>query len=110
MTKRFNITGSCSPKKHYMADVSAQLQDTYTMIENGEYFIINRPRQYGKTTTLYTMARTLRTQNDYVVFNISFEGIGNSFFADEKYVIRLYHPCSNYRENRNEGGEVLYEY
>ena len=84
MAKRFNITGSCSPQKHYMADVSAQLADTYTMIENGEYFIINRPRQYGKTTTLYTMARTLRTKPDYIVFNISFEGVGDAFFADEQ--------------------------
>ena len=26
-----------------MADVSAQLKDTYDMIERGKYFIINRP-------------------------------------------------------------------
>ena len=84
MAKRFNITGSCSPQKYYMADVSAQLADTYAMIENGEYFIINRPRQYGKTTTLYTIARTLRTKPDYLVFNISFEGVGDAFFADEQ--------------------------
>ncbi len=84
MGKEFNITGSCSPKKHYMADVSSQLEDTYDMIERGKYFIINRPRQYGKTTTLYAIARTLRTKPDYLVFNISFEGLGDSFFADEQ--------------------------
>ena len=84
MAKEFNITGSCSPKKHYMADVSSQLEDTYEMIEKGKYFIINRPRQYGKTTTLYTIARTLRTKPDYLVFNISFEGVGDAFFADEQ--------------------------
>ena len=84
MEKEFNITGSCSPQKHYMADVSSQLEDTYAMIEKGKYFIINRPRQYGKTTTLYTIARTLRTKPDYLVFNISFEGVGDAFFEDEQ--------------------------
>ena len=83
MAKEFNITGSCSPKKHYMADVSAQLEDTYEMIQKGKYFIINRPRQYGKTTTLYTMAAALRAKGDYLVFNISFEGIGNVIFDTE---------------------------
>lgn len=67
-----------------MADISSQFEMTFAMIERGDYFIINRPRQYGKTTMLYTIARTLRTREDYVIFNISFEGIGDSFFADEQ--------------------------
>jgi AAA-like domain len=83
MAKSFNITGLCSPKKHYMADVSAQLGTTLSMIENGDYFIINRPRQYGKTTTLYSIAATLRAKGDYLVFNISFEGIGDVIFDTE---------------------------
>ncbi|MEO0041369.1 MAG: hypothetical protein RL329_817, partial [Bacteroidota bacterium] len=36
-----------------MADVSAKMAETLQLVEDGEYFIINRPRQYGKTTTLY---------------------------------------------------------
>ena len=31
------------------------------MIEQGDYFVINRPRQYGKTTTIYMLNRLLKT-------------------------------------------------
>ena len=58
-------------------------------INTGEYFIINRPRQYGKTTMLYTIARTVRANSEYVAFNISFEGIGDAVFTDEKVFV----PC-----------------
>ena len=51
MKKKFTITGKCIPSQDYMADVSKQLAQTLDMVEIGEYFIINRPRQYGKTTT-----------------------------------------------------------
>ena len=83
MTKKFNVTGTCFPEDHYMADVSKKLETTYKMIEDGEYFIINRPRQYGKTTTLYTMAERLTQSGKYLVFNMSFEGIGDAIFNDE---------------------------
>ena len=83
MKKRFNITGKCIPSQHYMADVSKQLAQTLDMVEIGEYFIINRPRQYGKTTTLDTLTKTLRQTNEYVVFSISFGGIGDAIFNEE---------------------------
>ena len=57
MKKRFNVTGLCFLKEHYMADVSKKLDRTLDMVEIGEYFIINRPRQYGKTTTLHTIEK-----------------------------------------------------
>lgn len=56
MGKEFNITGICRLAKHYMADVSDKLAIAFKMIEKGDYFIINRPRQYGKTTTLYSLS------------------------------------------------------
>ena len=83
MAKKFNITGNCFADKHYMADVSRKLARVRAMIEDGDYFIINRPRQYGKTTTLYTMARTLQQTDEYLVFNTSFEGIGDLVFEEE---------------------------
>ena len=83
MKKRFNITGKCIPSQHYMANVSKQLAQTLDMVEIGEYFIINRPRQYGKTTTLDTLTKTLRQTGDYVVFSISFGGIGDAIFNEE---------------------------
>ncbi len=88
MAKKFNITGLCFPEDHYMADVSDKLKQIRQMVEEGDYFIINRPRQYGKTTTLYTLADILIQSGQYIVFNISFEGIGDAIFNDEKIFSR----------------------
>ena len=84
MEKEFNVTGNCRPAKHYMADVSGKLVQAFKMIQKGSYFIINRPRQYGKTTMLYILADMLRKTGEYIVFNTSFEGVGDSFFMAEK--------------------------
>ena len=90
MRKKFNITGICRPTKHYMADISHKLAITLKMVESGDYFIINRPRQYGKTTMLYVLENALLQTNDYVIFNISFEGIGDVEFSDEKrFIVRF---------------------
>ena len=83
MEKRFNITGKCIPNEHYMADVSEKLARVYAMVEYGDYFIINRPRQYGKTTTLFTLSDMLRKRG-YLVLTMSFGGVGDLIFQDEK--------------------------
>jgi hypothetical protein len=84
MEREFNITGLCFPEDHFMADVSDKLRDTLAMIEKGKYFIINRPRQYGKTTTMHTLENMLQKTDDYLALNISFEGIGDLIFDDER--------------------------
>jgi hypothetical protein len=53
------------------------------MIELGQYFTMNRPRQFGKTTALFQLETRLRTMPDYVVFRISFEGVGDDVFRSE---------------------------
>jgi AAA-like domain len=83
MAKRFNTTGTCFPEKHYMADVSAKFKTAISLVESGDYFAINRPRQYGKTTMLYMLSDALRKSDAYIVFNTSFEGIGDAIFNDE---------------------------
>jgi hypothetical protein len=83
MEKEFNVTGNCFPDRHYMADVSHKMVETLKLVEKGLYFIINRPRQYGKTTTLYAISHALRQKQGYLVFNISFEGVGNDMFETE---------------------------
>jgi AAA-like domain len=83
MAKKFNVTGLCFSEDHFMADVTQKVDDTYKMVEEGDYFIINRPRQYGKTTMLHTISNRLIESGKYVVFNISFEGIGDAIFNDE---------------------------
>lgn len=82
MEKRFNSTGVCVPRKHYMVDISNKLREIKKLIDNEFYFTINRPRQYGKTTTLNELRKALK--KDYLVISISFEGIGDKVFEDEE--------------------------
>jgi hypothetical protein len=81
MRKRFNSTGVCVSRKHYMVDISNKLKEIKALIDNEFYFTINRPRQYGKTTTLGELKKLLR--NEYLVISISFEGIGDKIFQNE---------------------------
>jgi AAA-like domain len=97
MAKRFNTTGTCFPERHYMADVSAKFDVAIKFVKLGEYFAINRPRQYGKTTMLYLLSDTLRKSGEYIVFNTSFEGIGDAIFNDEKtFSIGFVEVLANY--------------
>lgn len=68
------------PDKHYMADISECLEKMKKYVDEGDYFTVNRARQYGKTTTLNALKR--RLENEYTVFLISFEGIEEEVFAD----------------------------
>ena len=83
MVKKFNDAGLCFPDKHFMADISEKVDATYRMVEEGAYFIINRPRQYGKTTMLHTITRKLMQSSEYIAFRMSFEGISDNNFLDE---------------------------
>ena len=67
-----------------MIDITDKLENILTYIESEEYFIINRPRQYGKTTTLFMLEKKLNAYDDYLVISISFEGIGDAVFENEE--------------------------
>lgn len=82
MKKRFNIAGVCVSHKHYMVDISNKLDQVEEMIEHREYFIINRPRQYGKTTLMFSLERRLKDK--YLIIPSSFEGIGDIIFESEE--------------------------
>ena len=77
--REFNTTGRCYPQRHYMVDMERQLERLEQMVERGEYFCVNRGRQYGKTTVLSLLKR--RLEGRYLVFSVSFEGIGEAPFA-----------------------------
>ena len=85
MVKKFNETGVCFPEDHFMADITDKVNTTYQMVEDGAYFIINRPRQYGKTTMLHTLANKLLESGQYMAFRMSFEGISDQNFIDETW-------------------------
>lgn len=78
--KRFNTAGTCRPNEHYMVDITERIEIIRKMIAQGDYFCINRGRQYGKTTTLEAISKQL--SDEYCVFQISFEGVGDSYFED----------------------------
>ncbi|MBB6714112.1 AAA-like domain-containing protein [Clostridium gasigenes] len=82
MKKRFNTTGICVERKHYMVDISDKLKEIKDLVDNEFYFTINKPIQYGKTTTLFELKKLLK--DEYLVINISFEGIGNIIFQSER--------------------------
>ncbi|MFW2490357.1 GxxExxY protein [Clostridium chromiireducens] len=82
MNRRFNTTGVCIPHLHYMVDIANKLSQIKSMVYRGDYFVINRPRQYGKTTTMYMLEQELK--DEYLVLSISFEGLGDLIFEEEK--------------------------
>lgn len=65
-----------------MVEISNKIDQIKELIDNEFYFTINRPRQYGKTTTLNELSNFLK--DEYLVIAISFEGIGDSVFEREK--------------------------
>lgn len=86
--RKFNVTGTCVPEKHYMVDISDKLSQIVGMIEDEEYFTINRARQYGKTTTLSQIDRKL--QGKYTVLRMSFEGAGENAFKNDEGFMRFF--------------------
>ena len=86
MSKTFNITGLCLPEQHYMADTSDKIQQIVKMVEKGNYFTIDRARQYGKTTTLEMLRRTL--EKKYIVLSLSFDSLGAASFSCEDCFFR----------------------
>lgn len=81
MTKSFNTAADCKPQIHYMVDITERLKQIRCMIDKGEYFTINRGRQYGKTTTLRNLKRFL--EPDYLVASLDFQKIGSARFQNE---------------------------
>ncbi len=65
-----------------MVDVTERVAIIHKMIAQGDYFCINRGRQYGKTTTLEAISRQL--SDEYCIFRISFEVLPDSSFGEEE--------------------------
>lgn len=89
MEKRFNVTGSCNPQRHYMVHLDERLKKIKEdYVDYGSYFAINRGRQYGKTTTLQALGKYLR--NDYIVLSLDFQQIGTEYFADAHTFVQAF--------------------
>ena len=86
--KSFNTTVVCVPELHYMVDTSEKIQQIEKLIAQGDYFTINRARQYGKTTMMYSLCRNLKAE--YLVLNLSFEGWGDKAFSDDETFVNQF--------------------
>lgn len=62
-----------------MVNIDGRVQQIKKMVDRGDYFCINRGRQYGKTTTLRYLKKALDAE--YTVFSISFEGMSDASFS-----------------------------
>ena len=88
MVRKFNSTGLCVPRKHYMVDITGRLEQIRGMVDEGDYFCINRARQYGKTTTLAALKRYLA--NDYVVASLDFQAFSHASFRTEGAFVQAF--------------------
>lgn len=78
----FNTEGLCDPEIHYMVNLDKRLQTIRErFVERGSYFVINRGRQYGKTTTLWMLDEYLR--DDYYVVSLDFQLLSTADYQDE---------------------------
>jgi len=53
--KKFTVTGLCVPEDNYMCDTTEKFNRCKYLSENGYYYAINFPRQFGKTTMQYLL-------------------------------------------------------
>jgi hypothetical protein len=82
MERYFNITGACNPQEHYMVNLDSRLAEIKKMVDAGKYFVINRGRQYGKTTILNALENYLK--QDYIVISLDFQlQMSDKKFQDE---------------------------
>ncbi len=88
MERYFNITGCCDPKEHYMVNLNGRLARIRKMVDKGQYFCINRGRQYGKTTILMALKTYLK--DEYNVVSMDFQGFSSANFQSEYAFVRAF--------------------
>ena len=80
--KRFCISGSCNPSIEYTVDATRRAEEAIELIRGKQYFVLNRPRQYGKTTFLNQLE--LLIEDKYYVIQTSFESAGEYDFSSDR--------------------------
>lgn len=79
-----------------MVDIHTRLEKIRDMIDRGDYFVINRGRQYGKTTTLNALETFLTPE--YLVINLDFQLLSNTDFSTEERFVSAF-AREMYRNN-----------
>ena len=73
MPRFFNTSGPCEPGRHYMLPPLRRLPTVLGLIEQQLYFLLQAPRQAGKSTALRELARALTDSGRYVSVLLSME-------------------------------------
>ena len=89
-----------------MVDISDKLSQIKEMVDRGEYFTINRARQYGKTTTLRELKKIL--EREYAVISLDFQMFGNAKFKNEN-IFSLAFGKTFLRELKNSGKDFSHQ-
>ena len=109
-TKRvrtFNTTGVCNPEQHYMVDLAERLAQVRILVDAGNYFTINRARQFGKTTTLNALTGYLN--HEYYVVSMDFQmQMSNAKFKNENSFALAFAKAFivSFRVNKKSEGSV----
>ncbi|MBZ9625825.1 MULTISPECIES: GxxExxY protein [unclassified Clostridium] len=94
----FNTTGLCIPGKHYMVNIDDKLKSIIKLVQRENYFVINRPRQYGKTTTINQLEKILKSR--YKVIKLDFEGLGSILDCEKEF-------CSYFIKSINKSIDIV---
>ena len=90
-----------------MVDTEKRFKAVEELIDMGEYFSINRARQYGKTTMLDMIWR--RMADRYLIIDCSFEGVDDSAFASHAAFVEMFADQMTDRlESRNQDEALVH--
>lgn len=59
------------------------------LVKSGKYFTINRPRQYGKSTTLHFLTKNLQKSQSYLSIRLSFEDVSDRSHASDDAFLKF---------------------
>lgn len=81
LKKCFNVNGPCYSDENYMVNLDERMIRIKELVDKQKYFVINRARQYGKTTTLWALRQYLK--EEYNVLSTNFQRMSSAVFYDE---------------------------
>lgn len=88
--REFNVIGRVLPEQLYFVDLHPQIAEFVRRIEKRNYFVINRPRPFGKTTLRNFLADHLLHTGEYLPLLLSFEGFGGNPDLSENPFYRMF--------------------
>jgi hypothetical protein len=81
--KTFNTDGPCDPAFHYMLPAIQRLKKADGLFGARLYFILNAPRQSGKTTCLKSMTDKINSEGQWYALNCSLANLRKISDRDE---------------------------